>query len=72
MGLGSGVVQMFKALFMLKGTRSRSKVGSGSDCDVAQLDHGRSICAKFELLPDYGHRDQGQRLNLGLTMTLLN
>ena len=48
---------MFKALFMLKVTESRSKVAPGSDHDVAQLDHGRNICTKFELLPVYGHRD---------------
>ena len=35
----------------------RSKVASGSDHDVAQLDHGRNMCAKFELLLAYGHSD---------------
>ena len=48
---------MLKALFMLKVTGSRSKVASRSDHDIAQLDHGRNICTKFELLPVYGHRD---------------
>ena len=42
---------------MLKVTGSRSKVAPGSDHDIAQLDHGRNICAKFELLPVYGDRD---------------
>ena len=28
-----------------------------ADHDVAQLDHGRNMCAKFELLPAYSHRD---------------
>ena len=42
---------------MLKVTGSRSKVALGSDHDVAQLDHGRNICAQFELLPVYGNRD---------------
>ena len=35
---------------MLKVTGSRSQVAPGSDQDIAQLDHGRNICAKFELL----------------------
>ena len=48
---------MFKDLFMLKVTGSRSKVALRSDHDVAQLDHGRIICAKFELLPVYVNRD---------------
>ena len=48
---------MFKALFMLKVTGSRSRVAPGSDHNVAQLDHGRNMCAKFELHPAYGHRD---------------
>ena len=48
---------MFKALFMLKVTGSRSKVVPGSDHDAAKLDHCRNICAKFELLPANGHRD---------------
>ena len=34
-----------------------SKVEPASDHDVAQLDHGKNMCAKFELLPAYGHRD---------------
>ena len=42
---------------MLKVTGSRSKVAHGSDHDVAQLDHSRNICAQFELLQVYGHRD---------------
>ena len=42
---------------MFKVTGSRSKVAPGSDHGVAQLDHGRNICAKVELLPVYGHRD---------------
>ena len=29
----------------------------GSDHGVAQLDHGRNVCAKFELQPVCGHRD---------------
>ena len=32
---------------MLKVTGSRSKVATRSDHDVAQLDHGKNICAKF-------------------------
>ena len=56
-GLGFGGVQIFKALFMFKVTEARPKVASGSDYDVAQLDHGRNICAKFEHLPVYGYRD---------------
>ena len=46
---------MFKALFMLKVTGSRSKVTPVSDHDVAQLDHSMNMCAKFELLPAYGY-----------------
>ena len=42
---------MFKALFMFKVTGSRSKVATGSDHDIPQLDHGRDISAKFELIP---------------------
>ena len=42
---------------MLKVTGSRSKVEPWSDHDVAQLDHGRYLCAESELLPAYGHRD---------------
>ena len=38
---------------MFEVTGSRSKVKPGSDHDVAQLDHGRNMCAKFELLPAY-------------------
>ena len=49
--IGSGEVQIFKALFMLKVTGSWSKVTRGSDHDVAQLHHGRNNCAQFELLP---------------------
>ena len=48
-------VQIFETLFIFKVTGSRSKVGSGSDYDVAQLDHGRNNCAKFELLPVYSY-----------------
>ena len=48
---------MFKALFMLMVTGPRSKVAPRSDHDVAQLDHGRNICAQFEPLPVYGSRD---------------
>ena len=48
---------MFKTLFKFIITGSRSKVGSMSDHDIAQLDHGRNNCAKFELLTVYGHRD---------------
>ena len=44
---------------MLKVTGSRLKVAPGSDHDVAQLDHGRNICAKFELLV-YDYRDLGR------------
>ena len=51
---------MFKALFMLKVTGSKSKVEPGSDHDVAQLEHGRNMCAKFELPPAYSHRDLAQ------------
>ena len=42
---------------MFKVTLSRSKVEPGSDHDVAQLDHGRNMCTKFEFLPAYGHRN---------------
>ena len=42
---------------MFKVTGSRSKVEPGSDHDVAQLDHDRNMCAKFELLLAYSHRD---------------
>ena len=42
---------------MSKVTGSRSKVAPGSDHNVAQLDNGRNICAKFELLPVYDYRD---------------
>ena len=42
---------------MLEVTGSRSKVVTRSDHDVAQIDHGRNMCAMFELLPAYGHRD---------------
>ena len=42
---------------MLKVTGSRSKVSRGSDHDVAQLNHVRNICAQFELLLAYGHRN---------------
>ena len=42
---------------MFKVTGPRSRVGSESDHDIAQLDHGRNMCAKFELLPAYGHGD---------------
>ena len=42
---------------MLKVTESRSKVAPGSGHDFAQPDHDRNICAKFELLLVYGHRD---------------
>ena len=38
-------------------SESRSKVEPWSDHDVAQLDHGRYLCAKFELFSAYGHRD---------------
>ena len=48
---------MLKALFMLEVTGSRSKVEPGSDHDIAQIDHGRNMRVKFELLPLYGHRD---------------
>ena len=42
---------------MFKVTGSRSNVDPGSDHGVAQLDHGRNMCAKFGLPPAYGHRD---------------
>ena len=45
---------------MLKVTGSRSKVAPGSDHDIAQQDNGRNICAQFELLSVYGHRDLAQ------------
>ena len=48
---------IFRIIFMFKVTRSRSKFEPGSDHDVAQLDHGRNMCAKFELSPAYSHRD---------------
>ena len=41
---------MFKTLYMLKVTGSRLKVAPECDHDVAQLYHGRNICAQFELL----------------------
>ena len=37
---------------MFKVTGSRSNVNG-----QVKLDHGRKMCAKFELLPAYGHRD---------------
>ena len=55
---------MFKALFMLKVTGSRSKVALGSDHDVAQLDHGRNNCAQFELLLGYSYRDLARKWQL--------
>ena len=48
---------IFRRIFMFKVTGPRSKVEPRSDHDVAQLDHGRNMCAKFELPPAYGHRD---------------
>ena len=48
---------IFIRIFMFEVTESRSKVEPWSDHDVAQLDNGRYLCAKFELLPAYGHRD---------------
>ena len=42
---------------MFKVTGSRSKVEPESDHDIAQLDHGRNMCAKFELLAAYSYRD---------------
>ena len=48
---------IFRRFFMFKVTGSRSKVEPRSDYDVAKLDHGRNMCAKFELLPAYSHRD---------------
>ena len=51
---------IFRRILMFKITGSRSKVEPESDHDVA-LDHGRNICAKFELLPAYGHRQSGSR-----------
>ena len=48
---------MFKALFMLKVTGSGSKIAPGSEHGVAQLGHGRNMCATFEFFPAYGHRD---------------
>ena len=42
---------------MFKVTGSRSKVEPRSDHDVAQLDHGRNMCAKFELPPASDDRD---------------
>ena len=47
---------IFIRIFMFKVTGSRSKVEPWSDHDIAQLHHGRKLCAKFELLPAYGHR----------------
>ena len=43
---------------MFKVTGPRSKVGSSSDHDIAQLDDGSNICAKFELLSVYGYREK--------------
>ena len=45
---------------MFKVTGSRSMVALESDHDVAQLDHGKNICARFELLPVYGYIDLAQ------------
>ena len=45
---------------MFKVTGSWSKVASSSNHDAAQLDHDRNICAKFDVLPVYGYRDQVQ------------
>ena len=42
---------------MFKVTGSRVKVKPSSDHDFVQLDHGRNMCAKFELPPAYAHRD---------------
>ena len=33
-----------------------------SDRDVAQLDHGRNMCAKFELLPAYSKRSNPDKV----------
>ena len=55
MDLASGEVKIFKAIFMVKVTGSKSKVASGAGHDITQLYHGRNISAKFELLPVYGH-----------------
>ena len=49
--LGSEECKIFKALFMFQVTRSN--VALWSDHDFAQLEHGRTIYAKFELLPVY-------------------
>ena len=51
---------IFIRIFMFRVIGSRSKVEPWSDHDVAQPDHGRNLCAKFELLPAYGHRDLAQ------------
>ena len=50
-------MSIFRRAFMFKVTGSRSKVELGSDHDIAQLDHGRNMRAKFEHLATYGHRD---------------
>ena len=42
---------------MFEVTGSRSKVEPRSDHGVSQLEHGKNMCAKFQLLPAYGHRD---------------
>ena len=47
----------FRRTSMLTVTGSMSKVEPGSNHDVAQLDHGRNMCTKFELLPAYSSRD---------------
>ena len=50
---GQSTMSIFRRTFMFKVTGSRSKVEPGSDYDVAQLDHGRNMCAKFELRQAY-------------------
>ena len=40
---GSREVQFFKTFFMFKVSGSRSNVGTGSDHDFAQLNHGRNM-----------------------------
>ena len=47
---------------MLKVIGSRSKVAPGCDHETVQLDHGRNICAQFELFPVYGQRDQARTM----------
>ena len=51
---------IFQKNFYVLGHRVEVKVTTGSGHDVAQLDHGRNIYAKFELFPVCGYCDLTQ------------